>query len=38
MAEWILAKLCRHDPWVPTMVFNQIFVVEISPLEGERGI
>ena len=23
MAQWILAKHCRHYPWMPTMVFHQ---------------
>ena len=24
-AEWILIKLYRHDPWVPTTVFQRKF-------------
>ena len=28
MAEWILTKLCRHDPWVPN----------VTPGGGKRNL
>ena len=38
-AEWRLTKPCRHNPWVPTMVFHQKEILKKSLLEGgESGI
>ena len=31
MAEWILMKLCRHDPWVPTTVFTKKTSENVTP-------
>ena len=34
-AGWILAKLCRHDPWVLTKVYHPKNS-KMSPLVGEK--
>ena len=36
-AEWILMKLCRHDPCIPTTVFCPKTSENVTPC-GEKGI